>query len=242
MKIRDIILLEMSYADAINILQRHDSSFPTRDISKETITTYRRRFAKKYHPDLGHTGEELKIINAALDVVSRSWGEPEIRYYYSKREEPRQERTSYYPTGKAIWAQAGWAGGVQIDDTIYRSDFKDTNYVKKTAWEKSGSNPNPTKRDEFTFWNFDGNYPRGAWSVFAKMSLSFLREVASWMVIWDYYNTSKAVLVTGSQIGDKKVLVIVGDKKYFYLSHHSFNKNPFNDKDFVEELKRKLSK
>jgi hypothetical protein len=246
MRIRDIILLEMSYADAIDILQRHDSSFPTRNISKRDITIYRRRFAKKYHPDFGHTGEELKLINAALDVVSKSPNEPDIRYYHTKREEPRQEKTSYYPGNKdTIWAQAGWSGGLPNDDTIYRDDFTNLNYLKKKAWEASGSKPNPTKWDEFTFWQFDGHFSRSVTSVFAKLEVSLLRKIASWFIVWVHDYKSQAICVTGRQIGNKKVRVfLVKDGKIpysmFELTHSSFNQNPFNDKDFVEKLKRIL--
>jgi predicted nucleotidyltransferase len=238
--IRDILLERIfSHGEAIAFIQGFDNTFPS-TATIDDVNRYRRKLAFKFHPDLGHSDVEIKDINNALDVIEKTikGGGAYFKPF------PSQTKTAYKPySGENVWRWAGWSGGSPPSDSI--PPGLNINYIKKKAWEKSGANPNPTKDDEFTFWNFDGRYSRGVFTIFSKKDMALLKEIASLMVEWDSYFESKAVAVTGKQIGHKKCLIFPVkkgsvSKKPFELEHDSFNLNPFNDNDFILVLNRRL--
>jgi len=153
------------------------------------------------------------------------------------RERHRRDNQSHsYPESDAPWAQAGWAGG--MPNSSYGSDHVgNVNYYMKKAWEISGKPP-CTSDHEYTFWNWDGNYFRGVFSVFATPSK--LYEISHMMIEWDDFK-SAAVFYT-KKTDDPHTITLInlrGQRTPIQKTkHNSFNKNPGNDQEFVQTLRK----
>lgn len=240
-KYKRIFRESLSYGDAISYLQSLDSSFPGSDLTASVISAFRKKFAKKFHPDIGHSGDELKIINDALDTVASgdySAGQSYSRYTRSsQRNQPKET---------PVWVMAGYSGGMKPQSSIFSNDYSDINYIKKKAWEMSGRKKNPSKRDEFTFDVFDGSFYRGGFTVYGVNKPAFLKEMAEALQVWSFHKP-KAVIVGSIQYGKKNVLIIpiqsgkVSNKNsWFEMEHNSFNDNPGNDRNFLSDLTVRL--
>lgn len=117
---------------------------------------------------------------------------------------------------------------------------KDINYYKEKAWEISGK-PAPTKENLYTFWNWDGMYFRGSFSVYTTPKHWF--EVSELLVEWDNFYRSVAVFV--SDKNDPTLVYLVSHKGKPVIppmeyGHNSFNKNPGNDTKFTDLLRKVL--
>jgi curved DNA-binding protein CbpA len=242
------LILEMSYEDALHLLLKYDRNFPKSEITDRIIKTYRRKFAKRYHPDTGYRGDDLKILNTALDVI-RDEGTGYDSSQFSRQTRQTTRRPGGTPMDQypnvPIWAWAGYSGGSPPFGDIHRQNYRDINYIKKKAWEMAGKPKRPTKSDEFTFWNFDGRYGRGVFSVFAKDKSNILTEIAKAMIAWDSFFKSKAVLIRKpngvTEVAPVKNGKIVQSGPWFMSpSSSSFNLNPFNDSSFADKLNAML--
>lgn len=214
----------MSFGDALKIVRKHDKDFPSNP-DTATINTYRKKFAKKFHPDIFNDTETLKDINTALDTLKKGSGRDEYERHNSSKKE-----------GVPVWQTDSRSAYNKIN----QEDYSDLNYIMKKAWELSGSNPNPTERDKTTFWNFDGKYSRGAFTVYANQRRPVQREIAKAMLKWDWINpNSKAVIAIPFGATSVTVFpVIDGDVEdsFDMPFGDSFNRNPFNDQQFVKRL------
>lgn len=126
-----------------------------------------------------------------------------------------------------------WSGDAGSDNP------RDINYVKRKAWDISG-NPTPSKENEYHIWNWDGQYFRGSFTVFAIPAK--LYEISKMMTDWDDHFRSKAVFCSRA---NEKVLHLVNldgnevsPPREF--EHDSFNLNPSNDTSFVNMLRKSL--
>lgn len=229
---------KMTPQQALGLLQKHLPGVTTDSFSREQIGKYRRDLAKKYHPDTGYVGDDLALLNTALDILEKS---PEDSVY---EESPgytsyRKQDSSKVP----VWAWAGYSGGYPPQASIYTEDYSDINFIKKKSWEISGAKSTPTKTDEYNFMNFDGRYGRGSFTVYANEDT--LQTVAGWLVKWDSFNRSKAVVV-GHQDFDRYMVfpVVNGQvlRSIGFIESDSFNRNPFNDQQFHRHLNQMLEK
>ena len=156
-----------------------------------------------------------------------------------RRQQGRQARQRHeYPGGEGYeqWAQAGWSGGMP-NSSHGANMVGNVNYYKKKAWEISGKPP-CTEDNEYTLWNWDGNYFRGAFSVFATPSK--LYEISHMMIDWDDFK-SVAVFYTKKIDTANNVIHLVnlrGQKISLTYVYESFNRNPGNDQNFVSMLRR----
>jgi hypothetical protein len=217
-------------------------SMPIKDVAKAY-----RELVKIHHPDKGGSTLDMQHINAAWDVLQTYGGglgytEPSIR-------EPRTWTTpeAEYRAWRGYrepepWAWAGYSKGSGVPPSDHISGTKDINYFKKKAWEISGK-PIPDKENEYTFWNWDGSYFQGVFSVFTKPHA--LHKIALMMIEWDSSYKSKAVFFTRpGSIKLRKIYLIdingqeIKPPKEF--EHESFNQNPGNDQQFVNYLRRSL--
>lgn len=215
-------------------------------LEKSKLKDYYVALVKKHHPDAGGKNSDMQYINAAYDVLKHSpisgkygtgdesWPhqkEYDDHFYRSTRAKPSNNR-------QEGWAQAGWSGGMPFSSHIYNETFQDLNFCRKTAWEISGKPPFD-KDHEYTIWNWDGNFFRGVFSVYAVPEKLF--DISKMMVEWDNWNHSAAVFVTQKTKPNKIFVVNVQGRKIdppLKLEHDSFNSNPGNDNSFVSMLRR----
>lgn len=230
---------KMTRGQAIQLLKKHLPQFSEQNLSRDQISKYRKELAKRYHPDTGYVGDDLSMLNTALDVLEKSNSEHGTEDYSGYTRPQGRGDKSNVP----VWTWAGYSGGAPPMDSIYTEDFTDYNYIKKKAWEISGANPTPTKSDEYTFWNFDGRYGRGSFTVYANEDT--LQTIAGWLPVWDSFNRSKAVLVSHIDFDRYMVFPVVNGKvqdSIGFIESDSFNRNPFNDQQFHHHLNRMLEK
>lgn len=229
----------MTRGQAIKLLKDYLPQFSEKNLSRETIGKYRKELAKRYHPDTGYVGDELSMLNTALDVLEKSISEQSPGDFSEYNYQSNRNDKSEIP----VWAWAGYSGGAPPRANISTEDFTDYNYIKKKAWEISGSNPTPTKSDEYTFYNFDGRYGRGVFTVYANEDT--LKTIAGWMVIWDSFHKSKAVLVSHIDFDGYMVFPVIKGRvqdPIGIIESNSFNGNPFNDPQFSHHLNEMLKK
>lgn len=117
------------------------------------------------------------MLNTALDVLENSNLTDGVEDYSGYTSRPGRRDKTNIP----VWAWAGYSGGSPPTASIHTEDFTDYNFIKKKAWEISGSNPTPTKSDEYTFWNFDGRYGCGSFTIYANEDT--LKTIAGWLPI-----------------------------------------------------------
>jgi hypothetical protein len=219
----------------------------------------------------------MQQINDALDSLEKNKERSE--YSWSHREKPdsaedfaeyfkrrgkeyynykrRQQSTKNYKyqrpmeAGTEPWSWAGYSGGTPSSDNIYNESPRDMNWVKKQGWIIGGKRKKPKEDDEFTYWQFDGNFSRGVMSAFTSgKHYSFIPYFLSWCD-----GNTKAVVITRSLKEHKLVTIYIIDNgkilndsegvHYKLMKHNSFNGNPFNDNfnntgdknNFVDNLK-----
>lgn len=211
-------------------------------LPKDQLKKAYRELSKAHHPDKGGKTIDIQYINAAYDILNKSSGRS------STTREPDQWRYTRYgyqapPPRQSPkvdhWAWAGWSGGSEpMSD--YSDNPQNINYIKKQAWEMSG-NPTPAKRNEYTFWNWDGSYFRGVVTVYAKYDADILFKISEMVVKWDTPHKSIAVFFFNGAEPRRLFLINVRGKKadpVEEFEHNSFNNNPGNDKDFVNYLRK----
>lgn len=218
-------------------------------LSKDELKKAYRELSKAHHPDKGGKTINIQYINAAYDILSKSSGRSSSRepdqWRYTQHGY-RQPDNSYKSSRQASdqqfrqsWAWAGWSGGASpMDD--YSDSPQNINYVKKQAWEMSGQ-PTPSKKNEYTFWNWDGSYFRGVVTVYAKQDTDILFKISEMVVKWDNFHKSVAVFFFNGAEPKRLFLINVRGKKadpVEEFEHNSFNNNPGNDKDFVNYLRK----
>ena len=201
-------------------------------LDKGQLRKYYMALVKRHHSDVGGNDEDMKWINAAYDVLKKN------AYDVLKS----STKSSEYDAGPNGWAQAGWSGGIPFTGHISHETFGDLNFCKKTAWEISGKPPFD-KNHEYTFRNWDGNFFRGSFSVYAVPEKLF--DISKMMVEWDSWNHSAAVFVTQKNKPNKIYVINVKGHKIDppkELEHDSFNSNPGNDNSFVSFLQKNFTR
>jgi len=213
-KLKSLIVLEkMSLGDAEKILIKYGIPNPM-SMDKETLKKSVKQLALKHHPDRGGDTETMQLINAARDTLDDAPSTPSSFNNRPASDIPQSEPAQ---------------------------NIQDVNYVKWKAWDISGR-PQETPENHYTFWNWDGAYFRGSFSVYAIPSKLF--EISNMMSMWDHYNASKAVFVSQDKEENAIYLVKLHGNKIEpprKFVHDSFNKNPGNDNKFVRKLRRDLA-
>jgi len=102
-------------------------------MSREAIKAARRDLLHRHHPDRGGDLDSAQLINAAYDLLKD--GVPDEMFYSTDLD--RYEAHKAKNPGSPEWVWAGYSGGIP-DATIYRNDFSDVNFIKKSMWELSG--------------------------------------------------------------------------------------------------------
>lgn len=231
---RDFINLveAMTRDQATNTLRRYGVdptglSFPA--LKKEYTDLVR-----KHHSDAGGSDNDMAVINSAFDFFKEL-----EKHNKNKGSTSGTSSSSYSSTASndadAWWAQAGWSGGIRNSSRISRNDFRDVNFIKKTIGEKAGRGS-----PQYTVWNFDGRYFRGAFSVYGNESL--FRLMAEAMMVWEDFHKKRAIFVQKKGSAD---LLLVWSDGIFHsppipFEHESFNDNPGNDQSFVRNLPKHL--
>ena len=221
-------------------------------MEKTKLKNYYIALVKKHHPDAGGRNSDMQYINAAYDVLKsspkssgydagdESWSHQKKYDDYFGHNSQRQQRSSERPNKPSGWAQAGWSGGIPYNSHIYNETFHDLNFCKKTAWEISGKPP-CNKDNEYTIWNWDGNFFRGVFSVYAVPEKLF--EISKMMQEWDSWINSTAVFFTKKNDSNRIYLVNLRGKEINppkEFEHESFNANAGNDQSFVNFLRKNL--
>jgi curved DNA-binding protein CbpA len=228
----------MSASEALKLLKKHDAEFPNNP-DETAINKFRKKFAKKFHPDISDDKESLKDINTALDTLKKNPGRSDD--YKSGR----SSRESYSRTEVPVW---------QTDrrnpfNDIKKNDYNDINFIMKKAWELSGSNTKPTEQDKYIFWQFSEFKEEGAVTLYANDDAEVQKELVKALLHWwrsrsgngkkttaiiivDHDKNTKVFPVDGGNIG-KPFDIDFGD---------SFNHNPFNDRYFTKSLQNALEK
>jgi hypothetical protein len=132
----------MPIQDAVRIFQKYGVDIV--DMSLDQIHKLRNALLRKYHPDAGGTIAIAQEINAAFDLLrNRSRG-------LSKPVSPPRRQSERAPQPNQ-WAWAGHSGPGAPNSNISRSDFTDTNFIKKSMWELSGK-----ADEEWIVYGYDG--------------------------------------------------------------------------------------
>jgi len=235
----ELLTEKMSREEAEQIFNKFGvknvSSTPT-----DELTRIYKKLVKQHHPDIGGNTNDMKDINSAWDILKQS---PEYVYTNQTKSTYRQQQNTNQQNSKENnpWAWAGHSGGSD-PNTSFSDNEKNLNYVKKKAWEISGK-PEAIKSNKYQFWNWDGNFFRGVFSVYAITNKLF--EISQMMVNWDKCYKSKAVFFCKPNEKNKIYLINL-DGKYinppYEFIHDSFNNNPGNDAQFVHNLRNNLGK
>lgn len=223
------ILESLSIHDAYDIFAKHGVANP-RSQSHDELKAHHRRLMKQHHPDRGGNLALAKEINSAWDT---------IKDHHTMRlnAPPRQTRAPERPhsVDTPAWAWAGYSGGMPPNHNIYHNNYHDVNYIKKRMWEL---HPDKNHAKEHTMWQFDGRYMRGVTTVYGHEQN--WPEMAKAMRTWSGNDNSHSIFV--SKKGEGNRVHLIWTKEHgdvapgTYTHHNAFNKNPGNDKDFMERL------
>jgi hypothetical protein len=203
-------------------------------MSREAIKAARRELLNRHHPDRGGALNTAQLINAAYDLLKD--GVPEGRFYASDLD--LYESHKVENPGCPEWAWAGYSGGIP-DATIYRNDFSDLNFIKKSLWELSGR-----VVTEYTIWGSDGQRFHGI-SVFGTpKTFSYMTTaMITWLAKQGHH--CSAVLVGAGPTKELYVTYAEGQyhtDKPIRVVHSSFNSNPGNDPSFESKLAEVLER
>jgi curved DNA-binding protein CbpA len=224
------IMLPVRAQDAIMLFRRF--GVDVTGMSREAIKAVRRDLLHRYHPDRGGDLDSAQVINAAYDLLKD--GVPDEMFYRTDLDlyEAHKAKNPGFPE----WAWAGYSGGIP-DATIYRNDFSDVNFIKKSMWELSGQS-----RAEYIIWGFDGRRFHGI-SVFGSPKIFSFMTTAIMTWLSKHAHQCRAVLVgTGKT---RELYATYADGKYLTdqpirIEHSSFNSNPGNDPNFARRLAEAL--
>ena len=271
-RLLDVLLEKLSPAEAERTFTKYGVPGALA-LDKEVLKQAWRKLAVAHHPDKA-TGNPtaMRDINAAYDVLkvaglstSRASSAPDDWWQPAPAPRPRpqgrgdgrrmwsDEDEERRPFGSAPWndhpnvppwAWAGWSGGLPPDSTIHQQNYRDLNFIKKTIWQKAGGR-SPESHLECTFWNFDGRYLRGVFTVFASSQQPVMWEAAKAMREWD--GAKEAVLMTVKGQPNSVYVIwyrlagdIYGTVEPTGMHHNSPNSNPGNDQEFMQELSNAL--
>jgi hypothetical protein len=193
----------------------------------------------------------MAMVNAAFDVLKagpqparpssgRSGADYADDNMYRHYRQQKQSRQKEDPRARSPetpeWAWAGYSGGMPDQAHIYRNNYTDVNFIKKTMWEMSGKS-----KTEFTIWGYDGAYFRGVTTVFGSPKI--FDEMAKAMIMWQTKGgnpySCRAVFV--NKKNSKDMYLVYADGTFYgnnpiKLTHKAFNANPGNDRRFLEQL------
>lgn len=229
-------------------------------LDKEVLKKEWRKLAVTHHPDKTKgDSAAMKAINAAYDVLKVAAPSNRSQSSYtdwepSARSRPRPQGRKMWSDEDAesgpfrsgpwedypdvpLWAWAGYSGGMPPTSTIRQESYRDLNFIKKTVWQKAGGR-HPSEHLECTFWNYDGRYLRGVFTVFGGSQREVMWEAAKAMREWD--GSKEAVLMTVKS--QPSIVYVVwcrqggGDVDPASLHYNSFNRNPGNDPEFMARL------
>jgi len=219
--------IAMSVPEALGVLQFPAGSSPSLD----EIKNQWRKLIFKNHPDRGGDENIARRINSAWSFLKNSYT-PEMQFEGTRNNWSRPPS----PQGRDI---PEWQTDERSSYNEVSGDRTNINYAKKEIYEFSKEQGDVT---EVTFWAFDGQFSRGVFTAKSnEASLGFGGEV---MEHWNSKgaNVYATVAVFASFKGDNRVKLIrlrgkdvSGENKWF--EHNSFNSNPFNDQQFVNEMK-----
>jgi curved DNA-binding protein CbpA len=256
-KLKTLIFESLSPIEAEQIFRRYGIPNAS-SLSKDELKKAWRELSKSFHPDKNPLKKDemnlaMQWINSAYSVLNNLTQSSSNKYYNSnnvyQREEPddyeerqRQRKERYQSwrqnhTGHKTnsgWAQAGWNGGIPYSDHIYNEDFHDLNFCKKTAWEISGKPPFDNEHT-YTIINWDGNFQRGTFSVYAIPEKLF--EISKMMQIWDNHFQSIAVFFQRKQ---DHVTYLVNLRGQEVNPPKEFEDFDMNDNQFREYLRKNL--
>jgi hypothetical protein len=203
-------------------------------MSREAIKVARRELLHRHHPDRGGDLDTAQLINTAYDLIKD--GVSDGAFYGSDLAAYEAHKTQN--PGCPEWAWAGYSGGVP-DATIYRNDFSDINFVKKSLWELSGHSGT-----EYTIWGSDGQRFHGISAFGSPKIFSYMTTA---MITWlsKQGHQCRAVLV-GTGV-TKELYMTYAEGRYHTedpvrIVHSSFNSNPGNDPSFANKLAEVLER
>ena len=211
----------LTVAQAVDIFTQFGISDADK-LDKEKLKVKWLELVKKYHSDVSDEDPDaLKHINAAYDVLKNQTS-------ISQPLPPQQN---------GITPQEPW----QPDKRASRNpnpSKPDVNYYKKRAWEISGK-PASTPDNVYTFWNWDGYYLCGAFTVYTTPEHWY--EVSKLLIEWDHSYRSKAVLVTYAKADKVTYMVNKNGQKVEPpqpIPMESGNANPGNDWGFIDRMRK----
>jgi hypothetical protein len=179
----------------------------------EDVKAAYRKASLRNHPDRGGSEASMKEINRAFEVLSRKNPEPSL-----SRAEPRAE-----PRRRP------------------RESYSNLDYCVQVIEEESRRRNRWGQTRPYTFWAWDGMTFRGVFT--ARTNPESFPLASKIMELWnDSRDHTKAVFV---DVGEKELLLLRLDRvdvsaQKRTFTHESFNSNPGNDREFVDELRKSL--
>lgn len=250
MRLSEVLTGNMTYDQAVGIFSK--LGVDPRNMDPAALKTARKQLIMKHHTDLGGAPGIAQDINSAYDLLSKgtpsgpsmgrqqSRPEPEYRYRRPDPNQQSQQNTQSDEERYPIWAQAGHSGGIRETGRIYRNDYTDMNFIKKSMWELSGQS---TK--EYTLNGYDGAFFRGMLTVFGSPKI--FNIMAQAMIDWQTKggNPYQCRAVFVNERKSKQLFLIYADGKFYGdnpipFEHESFNLNPSNDQQFTRRLPEML--
>jgi hypothetical protein len=212
-----MLLSEMSLDQAYQILDSKPADDP------ESVKKKYRRLLFQHHPDRMGDVEKFKMVQSAWETI-----------HGGRRDTTRQQNTRSYSEVPP------WETDSRSTYHDVGTDFRNLNYVKKTIYEEAKK---MGKIEPMTVWAFDGNYQRGVFSVFGNDKIYPLigHAMETWNSMGANSYATKAVLVTDLH-GYTKIIRINGKDTNIFIPSNSFNRNPFNDTFFTNNLKEAIQR
>ncbi len=262
------VLKEMTAPEAIQVFVK--AGFDPRGKTAAEIKRAYRKIIFQNHPDRGGNETLAKQINQAYGMIKdgvqadtgSSWNYPGGRPadpakkkawddFWAAADARREAQNRARETSQeeyAGWAQAGHSGGMRNSSHIYRNDYTDMNFIKKTMWEKAGKHTG----EEWTIQGYDGAFFRNSLTVYGASSI--FKDMAEAMRVWQTKGGNpyrcEAVFVSPRR-GKDLYLIWVSNKTPegidlskdpVKLTHDSFNQNASNDQRFMRSLPGLLDK
>lgn len=226
----------MSVPEALGILKFPAGSSPSLD----EIEQQWKRLIFQNHPDRGGDEYFAKRINSAWTFLQHSYTPETTRNPW--RGENRWTGPFHPPRGGQPSRRdiPEWQTDERSSYNEVGGDRTNKNYALKEIYEFSKEQGDVI---DVTFWAFDGQFGRGVFTAKSnEASLGFGGEV---MEDWNSKgaNPYDTIAVFASFGKDNRVKLIrlrgqdvSGENRWF--EHSSFNLNPFNDREFVREMRK----
>jgi len=211
------------------------------DLDAASLKQARNTKIRSAHPDKqGGDTEQAALVNAAYDLLKGLLSGDRYRTDTSDYE-PYDPTPKGRETQVPVWAWAGHSGGMPPSASIYRNDYTDLNYIKKTMWELSGGS-----KEQWTVMAFDGRFFRHSLTCYGSPEI--FHEMSEAVGIWNSHGgnpyATRAIFVQKGR--DPALLLTYADSKFYDppipFEHDSFNLNPGNDQQFVRRLPGMLDK